>query len=86
MIARNGDPAQGRYCVSPEGRIVYHEASQRTKPGWRECEESDIPAFTEHLLIHCGRKAPPPTPAAVKAIPQLVKVQATGTVTDGPPE
>ena len=79
-IYRNNDEKQGRYLVSPDGRIVFHEATQRTKPGWRECDESDLAAFSEALLVHAGRKLAPPAPAVVKAIPQLVKVSATGTV------
>lgn len=91
-IYRNNDAAQGRYCMSPDGRIVFHEASQKTKThdkqgnptGWRECEESDLAAFPEHLLVHAGLKeAPPPVAPAPAGQPGMaVKIQATGTVTD----
>lgn len=90
-IYRNNDPAQGRYCMSPDGRVVFHEASQKTKThdkqgnptGWRECEESDLPAFTEHLLIHAGRKEAPPAASPTTApmsVPVVVKIE--GTVRD----
>lgn len=88
-IYRNQDPNQGRYCMSPDGRVVFHEASQKTKPGWRECEESDLPMFSEHLLVHAGLKqAQPAEPVLLKSPPRSldVKISATGTVTNGPPE
>lgn len=89
-IYKNNDPAQGRYCVSPLGHIVFHEATQKTKThdkqgeptGWRECEESDLAAFPEHLLVHAGRKEAPPAAAERPAPPMAMnlKIQATGTV------
>lgn len=85
-IYRNNNEADGRYCVSPDCRIVFHEASQKTKEGWRECEESDIASFSDHLLIHAGRKEAPPAVVEAKSIAQLVKVRAAGTVANEPPE
>lgn len=88
-IFRNNDESQGRYCVHPDGHITFHEASQKTKGGYRECEESDLAAFPEHLLIHAGLKeAPPAEPTVLRSPPQVmnVKISASGTVTNPAPD
>ena len=82
-IFRNNDEKQGRYCIHKLGHVTFHEASQKTKGDYRECEESDLPAFTEHLLIHAGRKEAPPAASPTTApmsVPVVVKIE--GTVRD----
>lgn len=81
-IYRNNNPELGRYVVSPDGRIVYHEASQKTKAGWREAEAADIEAAPVEQLVKCGHTPAPPVedkgpPFDLSA---LVSVKATGTV------
>lgn len=80
-IYRNNNPAEGRYCVSPDGRIVYHEQSQKTKAGWREAEQVDIDAAPIEQLIKCGYlKSEIPRPADEGIVINPARVQATGTI------
>lgn len=82
MIYKNNDPAQGYYVVSSiTGGIVFHEPSQKIKDHEREATEEDFANASDAILIHSGRKEAPPAVVA-DTRPPLVKVQATGTVSN----
>ena len=81
-VYRNDDPKQGRYVISPDGRLVYHEECQKTKVGWREAELEDIAAAPREQRIKCGyeRVEPPADVREAPSLPFTVKVSATGTI------
>lgn len=78
-VFKNGDPNQGRYVIAPDGRLVYHEASQKTKAGWREAEQADIDAAPMFERIKCGHTAPTETPKPARPDMPLPEVTVSAT-------